>query len=369
MGKEPIRVLQIIGLACGGGVESAIMNYYRHIDKNKVQFDFIVHKNPYKAFVDEANSMGAKVYEVTPYTKNIFKFTYEIYQICKNSQYNIVHSNMNSLSFFPLFAAWFAGSKIRILHNHTTDTKAEPLRTFIKRILRPFAKLFANQYWACSKVAGEWMYGKGAVESGKVKIINNAIDLQKFAFNQEKRASLRQELDLTNSFVVGHVGRFMTQKNHEFLVDIFAEIAREKANAKLLLIGEGVLKSKIESKVKLLGIANRVIFTGARSDVADLYNAMDVFLLPSHYEGLGLVGVEAQANGLQYFLSDVITREVEVTDLCHFISLNKSAKEWSDDILSVEGAVRENKLTDISKAGFDITVEAKKVEKFYLEVY
>lgn len=368
MKKEPIRVLQIMGIVESGGVEAVIMNYYKHIDKSRVQFDFVVHKGSNPNYIAIVKAMGAKVYEVTPYS-NPIGFMKDVYKIIKQGDYRIVHSNMNALSVFPLLVAYLAGVPVRILHNHTTDTKAEPLRTFIKRLLRPFAKLFANQYWACSKLAGEWMYGKGAVESGKVEVINNAIDLQKFAFNQEKRDSLRQELDLTNSFVVGHVGRFMTQKNHEFLVDIFAEIAREKANAKLLLIGEGVLKSKIERKVKLLGIANRVIFTGARSDVADLYNAMDVFLLPSHYEGLALVGVEAQANGLQYFLSDVITREVEVTDLCHFISLNKSAKEWSDDILSVEGAVRENKLTDISKAGFDITVETKKVEKFYLEVY
>lgn len=366
MGKEPIRVLQIIGLACGGGVESAIMNYYHHIDTNKVQFDFIVHKNPYKAFVDKAHSMGAKVYEVTPYTKNIFKFTYEIYQICKKGQYNIVHSNMNSLSFFPLFAAWLAGSKIRILHNHTTDSPIEGLRTFFKRILRPFARLVANNYLACSKKAAVWMYGENAIASGKVTIINNAIDLKKFAFDRNKRQFIRKQLKLENNFVIGHVGRFVQTKNHEFIVDVFAEVLKSEPNARLLLVGDGPLKNHIENKVVQLGLTDKVIFAGVRNDVANLYNAMDVFILPSHYEGLGLVGVEAQANGLQYFLSDVITREVEVTDLCHFVSLNKSPKEWSCDILSVEGVVRKNKLTDISEAGFDITVEAKKLEKIYL---
>ena len=213
---SPLRVLQIMGIVESGGVEAVIMNYYRNIDKNKVQFDFVMHKGGNPHYIAEVQSMGARVYEITPYSKNIFAFTYETYKIIKNGHYDIVHSNMNSLSGFPLFAAWLAGARVRILHNHTTDTKAEALRTVLKRTLRPFAKLFANKYWACSKLAAEWMYGKQAVNAGKVTIINNAIDLDKFAFNQEKRDILRKELGLEGKFVIGHVGRFMKQKNHEF---------------------------------------------------------------------------------------------------------------------------------------------------------
>lgn len=368
MDHKTVRVLQIIGLACGGGVESVIMNYYRNIDKDKVQFDFVVHKNPLKSFVDEAEKYGGKVYEVTPYKKNIFAFTYEIYKIIKNGHYNIIHSNMNSLSGFPLFAAWLAGARVRILHNHTTDTKAEGLRTVLKRMLRPFAKMFANKYWACSKFAAEWMYGKKAVDAGKVTIINNAIDLDKFAFNQEKRDKLRKELGLEGKFVIGHVGRFMKQKNHEFLIDIFAEVAKQKDNAVLLLIGDGPLVESIKNKVGNFHLADKVLFLGVRNDVADLYNVMDVFLFPSLYEGLGMVAVEAQVNGLSVVASTEVPVEAKVSDNIKWLTLNMEAKKWEKEILSVKRVPLAETLKSMQKAGFDISIEARKLENEYLTI-
>ena len=366
MVKKTVRVLQIIGLACGGGVESVVLNYYRNIDKDKVQFDFVVHKHPLKSFVDEAEKYGGRIYEVTAYTKNIFAFTYEIYKIIKKGHYDIVHSNMNSLSVFPLFAAWLAGSRVRILHNHTTDTKAEGFRTLIKRALRPFAKMFANKYWACSKLAAEWMYGKQAVNSGNVTIINNAIDLDKFAFSQEKRDALRKELGLDGKFVVGHVGRFMKQKNHEFLIDIFAEVAKQKENAVLLLIGEGSLMESIRKKVSELHLENKVLFLGVRNDVADLYNVMDVFALPSFYEGLPVVGVEVQANGLPFLCSDQVTREILISDSIKLIPLNDGAEKWAEEILSVKRGPFAKTLKSMQESGFDIVNEARNLEKMYL---
>lgn len=368
MDHKTVRVLQVIGLACGGGVESVIMNYYRNIDKDKVQFDFVVHKNPLKSFVDEAEKYGGKVYEVTPYTKNIFAFTYELYKIIKNGHYNIVHSNMNSLSGFPLFAAWLAGARVRILHNHTTDTKAEGLRTVLKRTLRPFAKMFANKYWACSELAAEWMYGKQGVNAGKVTIVNNAIDLDKFAFNQEKRDKLRKELGLDGKFVIGHVGRFMKQKNHEFLIDIFAEVAKEKDNAVLVLIGEGPLMDPIRDEVSVLHLQNKVIFLGVRNDVADLYNAMDVFVLPSFYEGLPVVGVEVQANGLPFFCSDKVTREILITDSIKLLPLDLGAIKWANEILRAKRIPFAETLKGMQESGFGISNEARKLEERYINL-
>lgn len=330
--KAPVKVLQIIGISCDGGVEAVILNYYRHLDRSKVQFDFVVHKNPSKNFVKEVKKGGGRIYEVTPYMKNVFAFTYEIYRIVRDGRYEIVHSNMNSLSVFPLFAAWLAGAKIRILHNHTTDTKAEGLRTLLKRVLRPLAKLFANQYWACSELAAKWMYGERAVSDRKITIIPNAIDLKKFAFNQEKRDILRSQLGIEAELVIGHVGRFMKQKNHDFLIDIFAAVIKEKPDAKLLLIGEGSLENKIKAKVARLSLENNVLFLGVRSDVADLYNVMDIFVLPSFYEGLPVVGVEAQANGLKCLFSDKVTRESNLLQSTEFISL-ADGKVWRNKIL------------------------------------
>ncbi len=362
---KPIRVLQIIGDVVGGGVETVIMNYYRNIDRTKIQFDFVVHKGALPQYIAQVKKYGGKVYEITSYKSNILKYTYEIYKIIKENNYEIVHSNMNSLSGFPLFAAYLACAKVRILHNHTTDNPAEGIRTIAKRILRPFARLFANQYWACSKLAAEWMYGKNAVINGRVTIINNAINLEKFKFNKEKREKLRKELGLENCFVIGHVGRFMKQKNHEFLIDIFNEVLKQRNNAKLLLIGDGNLKSLIEAKVKNLGIEKAVIFLGVRNDVADLYNAMDVFILPSLYEGLPVVGVEVQANGLPFICSDKVTDEILLTDNIKLLSLRQPKTEWCDAILNTE----RKEVINIEKTllkNFDIKNESKKLKNLYL---
>ena len=254
---------------------------------------------------------------------------------------------------------------MRILHNHTTDNKAEGLRTVIKRILRPFAKLFANQYWACSKLAAEWMYGKQAAENGEVTIINNAIDLEKFAFDKKKREQLRKALNLENKFVIGHVGRFMKQKNHEFLIDIFAEVSKKNNKAILLLIGDGPLKQVIENKVNILGLSAKVIFFGVRNDVADLYNAMDVFVLPSLYEGLGMVCIEAQVNNLYSIVSTKVPKEAQISSDIEFCDLG-IADDWSDAIMQKISVAGKKRMINNDK--FDIKVQAKELEKKYEEL-
>lgn len=162
---KPLRVLQILGVVAGGGVESVILNYYKHIDRNKVQFDFVVHEDSPIDITVLVNSMGGKVFKVTSYKKNILAFTSEIYHIIKSNKYQIVHSNMNTLSFFSLFASWIAGTPIRILHNHSTSVPSETKRNLLKMILRPFSKFFANRYFACSELAGRWMYGDAAFDN------------------------------------------------------------------------------------------------------------------------------------------------------------------------------------------------------------
>lgn len=246
--EKPIRVLQVLGIVAGGGVESVIMNYYEHIDQSKVQFDFIVHDDNKIDITEKVEKLGGRVYKVTPYYKNPVAFVWDIYKIIKRHHYRIVHSNMNTLSVFPLFAAWIAGVPVRILHNHSTTSKLEIKRNILKLILRPLARLFANRYFACSRLAANWMYGKNMVNKGKVVIIHNAIDLDKFTFNQEKRKALRKELSLEGKFVIGHVGRFAFVKNHEFLIDVFAEVVKENLEARLILLGDGPLKNIFSRK-------------------------------------------------------------------------------------------------------------------------
>lgn len=363
MDSKPIRVLQILGIVAGGGVEAVIMNYYEHIDRSQVQFDFVVHDNSPVDITDKVEAMGGKVYKVTPYTKNVLAFMYDVYKIIKKNHYTIVHTNMNTLSVFSLFPAWMAGVPVRILHNHSTSVPSETKRNIMKMILRPFAKLFANKYFACSQLAAEWMYGKSSVESGKVTIIHNAIDLKKYAFDQGKRDRIRKELGIENKFVIGHVGRFMYQKNHEFLIDVFAEVIKKNPEAVLLLIGDGPLRIHVDQKVRNLGLSDKVYFLGLRSEVHDLYNAMDVFCFPTRYEGLGMVVVEAQFNGLPVLTSTAVPEEAIVySELVEYDSLylNK-ASEWARDLFKLK---RINNDLMVNNC-YSIELEALKLEKIY----
>lgn len=366
MEKEPVRVLQIIGIVCGGGVEAVIMNYYRHIDRNKIQFDFVVDGYEKTLLDDEIKSLGGKVYHIEPYKKNIFRYMSQIYHIVRDNHYDIVHSNMNTLSVFSLFPAWLAGAHQRILHNHSTAVRSEGIRSVMKMVLRPFAPLFANRYAACSRLAGDWMYGKKMMASGKVTVINNAIDLNEYAFSQELRRKYRQELNIpADAFVVGHVGRFMYQKNHAFLIDVFREVARQNPKAILMLVGDGELRPEIEQKVASYDLTDKVRFLGLRKDVKELYNCMDVFVLPSWYEGLPVVSVEAQANGLPSIFSDRVTKESSLTKSAIFLSLSGSAVNWATHILNVTGKRNKDALTELRDTGFDIEERAKFLEKWY----
>ena len=364
----PIRVLQIIGIVCGGGVEAVIMNYYHNIDKTKIQFDFIIDGYKKSILDDEILSLGGKIYKVEPYNKNIFKYIYQIYRIVKDNNYKIVHSNMNTLAVFSLFAAWFAGAEVRILHNHSTATKNEKLRSVMKYILRPFAPIFANRYMACSHLAGEWMYGKEKMQSGKVKILNNAIDIERFAYNYKARKKLRQELNINeDTFVLGHVGRFMYQKNHDFLIDIFKELHKRRKNSLLLLIGDGILRQRIEEKVAYYKLQSSVKFLGLRKDIAALYNIMDVFVLPSWYEGLPVVSIEAQANGLPCFISNKVSFECKLSNSVHFIDLKESPIYWSKEILNCKLLRNKNAIKELNEKNFNIKKEINNLENFYLK--
>lgn len=361
-----VRVLQIIGIVCGGGVEAVIMNYYRHIDRSKIQFDFVVDGYEKTALDDEIKSLGGKVYHVEPYKKNICRYMSQIYHIVRDNHYDIVHSNMNTLSVFSLFPAWLAGAHQRILHNHSTAVRSEGIRSVMKMVLRPFAPLFANRYAACSRLAGDWMYGKKMMASGKVTVINNAIDLDEYSFSQELREKYRQELNISaDAFVVGHVGRFMYQKNHAFLIDVFREVARQNSKAILMLVGDGELRPEIEQKVASYNLTDKVHFLGLRKDVKKLYNCMDVFVLPSWYEGLPVVSVEAQANGLPSIFSDQVTKESLLTKSAIFLSLNSGAVNWAVHILHSADKRNTATLSELRETGFDIKERARFLEKWY----
>lgn len=364
-----IKVAQILGPANAGGVESMIMNLYKNIDRTKVQFDFFVENTCPIIDQEVIEKLGGKVVIIPKYTK-IFHYMKTLKRLFKEGQYDVVHSNVNALSIFPLRAAKKAGIKIRIAHSHSTANKKEWKKTLIKNMLRPFSRVYPTHYFACSELAGKWLFGKKKWNSGQVYLINNAVDLEKFKFDEIKRNEIRKQLNIVDNFVIGHIGRFMQQKNHTFLIDIFHELVKQKPDAKLLLVGDGPLKEQITEKVKDLHIENNVLFLGLQKRTQDFYQAMDCFLLPSLYEGLPVVGVESQANGLNCFFADTITKETKVNENVKYLSLQLSAKQWADEIISSTNN-NINRLLgyeNLKNSQFNISSEAKKLLNKYEEI-
>jgi Glycosyltransferase len=368
--EKPIIVAQVMGKWVGGGVESVIMNYYRHLDHSKVQFDFICDEDSTRIPYDEIKKLGGRVFLVPKY-QNLPKYLKALEKLFKENKYRIVHANINTLSVFPLYAAKKAGVSIRISHSHSTSNPKEWKRNLIKNILRPFSKRYATDYFACSELAGRYLFGNKAFDQGEVKIIHNAIDIEKFKFDEVARKKLRKEFGINDSTVViGHVGRFVQQKNHTFLVDVFKEYHKKNPDSKLLLVGSGPLEDEIKKKVEKLGLKDFVLFLGQRDDINKLYSAMDVFCLPSLYEGLGVVGIEAQVAGLPCMFSDKIPDDIKITDSIRFIKLTDKLKIWGDEIVKVVIDKRSSTVSNRCTKNYNIeeAVTFLKIEYFSKDI-
>lgn len=364
MSQEPMRIAHIIGKLNAAGVEAVVNNYYRNIDHTRYQFDYFIDADSSCEPSQELIDMGARYFVIPPYQK-LPQHMSTLIKLFKEKKYHIVHSGMNTLAVFSLCAAWLAGVPVRINHNHSTASKGETTRNIMKYFLRPFARLFATDYCGCSQYAGEWLFGKRSMKKGEVTVFNNAIDLDRFRYNPTVREEMRKELQVDGKFVVGHVGRFCFQKNHDFLIDVFEEVHNQRDDAVLILTGIGELTDEIKKKVQNKGLDDAVRFLEIRTDVYKLYQAMDVFVLPSHYEGLPVVGVEALASGLPCVFSTSMTAEIKMSKRAVMVSLEKSAAEWAQIILDTANSERTDVAKEIREAGFDIAIEVKKMEKFY----
>ena len=365
--EKPMRIAHIIGKWVGGGVEAVVMNYYRNLDHDKIQFDFICDNDSTNIPYEEIESLGGKIILIPPYQK-VFKYQKELIKILREGQYKIVHSHINTLSIFPLRAAKKAGVPVRIAHSHSTTNKAEWKKNLAKQVLRPFSKVYATDFMCCTEHAGRWLFGDKTFNEGKVYILNNAIDLNKFSYDERIRKIKRDELKIKDdTLVFGHIGRYVAQKNHTFLIDVFNELHKKNQNSVLLLAGQGPLMDEIKEKVNSLGLTNNVKFLGQRSDANELYQAFDIFLLPSLYEGLGMVAIEAQVAGCNCFASTEVPVIAKVTENLNFINLNKSAKEWADEIFSkLNINQRKSYVKEAAKCGYDIKNEVKKLEARYM---
>jgi len=357
---EKIRILHVVPNMNSGGIENLIMNIYRNIDREKIQFDFLVHYKQKGVFDEEIEKLGGKIYRCSICEdKNVFKYIKELNRFfASHPEYKVVHGHMASLGFIYLRIAKKYKVPIRIAHSHGTS-HLKTIKGYIKFLTFKLIKYQANVNFACSTEAGNYLFGR----KRKFEIIPNAIDMEKFQYNETIRNEVRKELGITDEFVIGNVGRFNLQKNHLFLLHIFKEIIKQKENSILLLIGIGELEQKIREEIKILHLEDKVKLLGLRKDVMRLYQAMDIFLMPSLFEGLPLTGVEAQTSKLRCYFSDAITKEVMISNNVEFIPIELGAKRWADEIL--QNAKYDRNSVEILNQDFDIKKLAEKMQKKY----
>lgn len=357
-----IRVLQCVNDMHRAGLETMLMNYFRHIDRGKIMFDFLTHR-PWKAdYDDEIAELGGRVYHAPRlYPQNYPAYCRYMRRFFReHPEYRIVHSHIDSMSYLPLAAAKRAGIPVRIAHSHNTSIDPD-LKYLLKTYYRHRLPGVATDYLACGTEAGEFLFG-----NRPFTVIPNAIDTSLFVFDQEVREKVRAQLQLGDRFVMGCVGRLTYQKNLGFLLDVFQELVKLSPESVLLVIGGGEEEETLRKQAVTCGIADKVLFLGIRDDVNQLYQAMDVFAMPSRYEGLPVVGVEAQCSGLPCVFSANITKELKVSERAFFLSIDSAPEEWAGFILglrdqAVSRAIPHNCLE------MDIERVKDRLQDYYLE--
>lgn len=357
-----VRVAHVMGKMVSGGVEAVVMNYHRHMNPQNVVFDFIVDEDSTCIPKKEIEESNGRVIAVPPY-QDLGAYLKALKKLFVQEDYRIVHSHINTLSVFPLYAAKSVGVPVRIAHSHSTAGRGELKKNALKYVLRTQANRYPTHRLACSRFAGEWMFG-----NKEFKIIFNAIELDKFAYNPISREAIRAELGIKDDqFVIGHIGRFTPQKNHFFLMNAFEKVVRERSDSVLLLAGDGELRVSVERWAAEHGITNSVRFLGQRNDANCLYQAFDVFVLPSLYEGLPLSAVEAQYSGLPCLLSDRITSEVEVSEGVNFLSVDGNEDQWAEAILDA-ASLGHRPVERGRFVRYDVAQTASELEAMYLEL-
>lgn len=367
-----LRILHVVGTMNRGGAETFLMNLYRKMDREKIQFDFVVHDRQKSDYDDEIKKLGGKIYYMPHYNGiNHFSYIKEWRRFFLNHpQYPIIHGHIRSTAAIYLkIAKKF--NRITIAHSHGTSSRGNWINKFIKTAMQYPIRHIADYFFACSKEAGIWLFGNKICQSNHYYILNNAIDSRQFAFSPNLRRKKRKELKIEQQFVLGHIGNFDVVKNHSFLIDVFHCVCQKDDKCTLLLVGGGdvSLQKDIKEKVKQKGLTDKVKFLGKRTDVNELLNAFDVFLLPSLHEGLPLVAVEAQSNGLMCLLSDMISKEAAITENVEFVSLKKPAEFWAERILSYNKSYKRLDMKEaIQNADYDINSISLWLTEFYQKI-
>ena len=366
---EPIRILQCVTIMNRNGLENRLMDIYRNIDRSLIQFDFMTNRMEAGQFDEEIEQLGGRVYHMSRIApRSFFRYIGELRTFFReHPEYKIVHSHLNTLSTWPLLMAKRAGVPVRIAHSRNASMDRN-----IKMVYKAFSRLFINgqatDRFACSRFAGIWLFGKKQVEKDTFHVIPNAIQLDRFLYSEEKREKMRKELGIEErELAVVCVARFSSQKNHGFLLKVFAEIRKRKQNSRLYLVGQGELEQEIRSQVSELGLEDSVVFLGSRSDVGDVLTAMDGFVFSSFYEGFGTVLIEAQCSALPVLASDTIPAETKLCDCVEFASIKENPEVWADKFLKlVEKIERTDNSAMIRENGYDIRQSYTWMQQFYL---
>lgn len=364
---KPIKILQIFTVLNKGGAETNLMNYYRNMDRGKFHFDFLVHREG-GFFEEEIKNLGGNIYRLPPILpwrlKEYQKAVKEFFNT--HHDYDIVHGQCSELGVFIYEEAKRRNIPVIIAHAH--NNRMDRDKKLIFRLIWKFRmRKSINQYFTCGDEAAEDLFGKRLAK--KSYQMNNAIEVENFKFNKEVRESKRKELGAENSYNILNIGRFTSQKNQLFLLEVFAEIIRKNKQYRLFLVGNGELKPQILEKIKKLRIERHVELLGMRNDISEILQAMDIFMFPSLFEGFGIAFLEAQVSGLKCVISEKIAIESQiVTNNIKVFSLNKSPKHWANEILKIDFSERKDASEIIRNAGYDIKENAKKLEKKYTEL-
>lgn len=365
-----IHILQSVSNMDRGGIESMLMNYYRQLDRTRFQFDFLVNKAKPGFFDAEIRARGGRIFQspgVAPQQYPAY-LRYMQQLLAQHPEIRVLHAHNEAMQLFALEGAKHAGLPVRIAHAHNTRLPRD-FKLPVKLVCKQFIPQAATDYWACGQEAGIYYFGQQAWQQRGVTL-HNAIDLERFGFRPAARAQLRAECRLDGMLTVGCVARFMAQKNHTRLLDIFDALTKLHPDSRLVLVGEGELRPELEAKAEQLGIADKVLFAGVQSDTSVWYQAMDVFVMPSLFEGLPVVGIEAQAAGLPCVFSVGITDEVLLTDTACRVSLQQPDEVWAQTILDAvhRTAERSSAAAVVRAAGYDIRQETRRLEQLYTDL-
>lgn len=365
--NKPIKVLQFSLSENIGGIETFLRNLYKQYDHDEIQFDFVTTYNS-PVYESEFLQGGSRIFRV-PSQKRFFEYRNALKKIMRENNYDAVHINKNSgADLAPFVAARRAGIPVIIAHAHNTKSTVGMFADFISCVNRGRMDKYLTHAFASSQAAAEWMFGKNYCRKNNVPVLRNGIDIADFSYSDEKREEIKKRLSLSGKFVVGHVGKFSRRKNHDFILNVFAEIHKKNENSVLLLVGTGTLMAHVQQKAMTMGLADVVMFMGSQNNINDYYAAMDAFLMPSVLEDLPVAAIEAQTAGLPVFVSDTIDSHLEVTDNVKWLSLQQQPEIWADMILNVCDCFERKNQDDIMRsAGYDINEIAKTLADVYKE--